>query len=225
MQMNEIISYRDLLKVSVLDNNERFVSLSKTNIMFGYNAHTKSLFDSMGKQIYVREGVLSRLLSANKILQKFNSNYGLYVLEGYRSLQIQTDRFLSRISQIKDYYEDPVDLYEKIHESIAVPSVAGHPTGGAVDVLIWDKEKDLFLDFGSEIYDFSNNMYLFETPGLTAKQKENREILRSVLTKAEFYSYDGEYWHFSYGDREWAVGKGRNQAIYDQVLMKRVIGV
>jgi len=37
------------------------------------------------------------------------------------------------------------------------------------------------------------------------------------MVEAGFAPFTGEWWHFSYGDREWAAIWGRDAAIYEQL--------
>ena len=113
-------------------------------------------------------------------------------------------------------------MYEYIHEKIAVPSVSGHPTGGAVDAAIYDSSKNEILDFGCEILDFSTNRCYYEADAISEKAKENRKLLRSMMMNAGFAPYDGEWWHFSYGDKEWAFYYNKEKALYNQVNASRV---
>ena len=34
--------------------------------------------------------------------------------------------------------------------------------------------------------------------------RKNRRLLYHVMSAAGFVNYDGEWWHYSYGDRQWA---------------------
>ena len=34
--------------------------------------------------------------------------------------------------------------------------------------------------------------------------------------------YDGEWWHFSYGDKEWAFYYKKEEALYDQIDAEKV---
>ena len=36
------------------------------------------------------------------------------------------------------------------------------------------------------------------------------------MNDAEFLSYPGEWWHFSYGDQEWAANKGKEAALFGE---------
>lgn len=78
------------------------------------------------------------------------------------------------------------------------------------------------LDFGSEIYDYTKILYPTFTKGISKNAKQNRMMLRNVMIKAGFAPYDGEWWHFSYGDREWAYYYRKKYAIYKQLSVQEV---
>ena len=46
---------------------------------------------------------------------------------------------------------------------------------------------------------------------------KNRMLLRAVMMSAGFAPFVGEWWHFSYGDKEWAKYVGNEVAPYDQL--------
>lgn len=113
-------------------------------------------------------------------------------------------------------------LDEEVHRLIAVPSVAGHPTGGAVDVVIVDKNSNTPIDFGSKIYDFkTKDCYTF-SPYISEEAKKNRMLLRNAMMSQGFAPFDGEWWHFSYGDKEWAFYYKKDGAIYTQKQLSEV---
>jgi D-alanyl-D-alanine dipeptidase len=94
--------------------------------------------------------------------------------------------------------------------------VSGHPTGGAVDIILVDKQKS-DLDFGSSLYDLSSPLCHYFALGITKVAKQNRQLLRTIMMSVGFAPFDGEWWHFSYGDKEWAYYYKKPYAIYDQV--------
>ena len=108
------------------------------------------------------------------------------------------------------------ELFEAVHKLIAVPEIAGHPTGGAIDVTI--QVGDVRLDMGTDIADFSDVEKIPTFSNIiTEEQKRNRSLLRQLLMEVGFAPYDGEWWHFSYGDREWAYYYKQPYAIYEQI--------
>lgn len=62
----------------------------------------------------------------------------LMVVEGYRSPEYQERYYLQEFClQSRAHPELELEqLMEHIHQFIALPSVAGHPTGGAVDLTL-----------------------------------------------------------------------------------------
>ena len=44
--------------------------------------------------------------------------------------------------------------------------------------------------------------------------KQNRKMLYDVMAEQGFINYPTEWWHFSYGDRYWALLTGADHAIY-----------
>lgn len=222
-----MVKYRDLLKVKVKENKEPFVIIDQEIIRSGYFKQMSDMKKFLKNKIYVRKTVFQKLIKAQKQLEKINPSFFLYVCYGYRSPEIQKKLFLKQLRKISQspFFPNPQELYEEIHQYIAVPTVAGHPTGGALDLLILNIKQQKFLDFGSEIYDFSTKKgYTFFTrTGVSGTAKNNRLLLRKIMIKNGFAPYDGEWWHFSYGDKEWAYYYKKSYTLYKQIPLNRVI--
>jgi D-alanyl-D-alanine dipeptidase len=62
-------------------------------------------------------------------------------------------------------------------------------------------EKGIPLDFGTPMHALEKNSYVF-SPFISDKATLNRKLLRHIMQSSGFAPYDGEWWHFSYGDRE-----------------------
>lgn len=209
----QMVKYRDLLTIEARECDEPLVPLD--NIPNEYLSIMSDMKKLFGNKIIVRKSVYDRLIKAQFILKDNNKNYSLFVTYGYRTPEIQTKRFLKRLKTIStQFYPSALDLYEAIHRSVAVPTVAGHPTGGAVDIYIIDTSTNLSLDFGSEIYDYSTKKYYVFSQDISNKQKMNRDLLRSLMMKVGFAPYDGEWWHYSYGDKEWAFYYKKKSSLY-----------
>ena len=210
--------YRDLVGVPVADGGEPMVILNPAVIKNGYPPEMSDMAKALEGKIVVRKTVYQMLRDVQKQISEKNNNYSLYVTYGYRSLEIQTTKFRTIVSTIakKRFFVNPIDLYEDVHRFIAVPTVAGHPTGGAVDITIVDKSGKC-IDFGSPLYDFSSKDCYVYALNITKKALRNRLLLRACMIDAGFAPFDGEWWHFSYGDREWAYYYKKPKAIYNQV--------
>jgi len=91
-----------------------------------------------------------------------------------------------------------------------------HLSGGAVDLtLTFD---GLPLSMGTEFDDFRENAHSnhYERENLCADDlviRDNRRLLHGALRAVGFTNYESEWWHFDFGDRNWAAATG-NAPIY-----------
>jgi len=220
----KFVTYSDLINIPVKESNEpfQFLPLHGKSVIGKY----VNLFDMKKKfpKIPVRLTVAKKLKKADQKLKKNYPHYQLVVTYGYRSPAIQKQYFKQEISKIASNknYQLSRKILEKVHEKIAVPDVAGHPTGGAIDIILYDMKSASFLDFGSKIYDFKPEHAYAESPTIKGKARKNRQLLRSILMNEQFAPYNGEWWHFSYGDKEWAFYYKKEFAIYDQIRYKDI---
>lgn len=214
---NKMIRYKDLAPIPVRENSDPIVPINPAEFPFGYMPEMSDMERTLGKTIFVRKAVNDRLLKAQMNLQAKAPYLSLFITYGYRSIEVQTLRFIQLFNDIDlPYFENPADLYEEMHRYVAVPSVAGHTTGGAVDIKIKDISTDKFIDFGSKQYDFtSKDCYVF-SPSVSRIAMKNRILLRQIMVDTGFAPFDGEWWHFSYGDKEWAFYYNKPNAIYEQ---------
>jgi zinc D-Ala-D-Ala dipeptidase len=199
-----VVKYKNLVNINVVDNGEKLVKFQNNFLL--------------------RQTVIKKLNQVELHLQLINPNYTIRVLSGFRNMSKQIKMFKKQLSLIsqKRFYQNSIDLYEKVHQYIAVPSVAGHPTGGAIDLLIINKETKKPIEFGSNYLDFDNPNIKYSSPSISNLAKQNRKLLRQIMMQNEFAPYDGEWWHFSYGDKEWAFYYKKESAIYNQLLNVKI---
>lgn len=210
------VQYSDLINIDTKNSEEIFVEITTLWLYWWYLKSFKIDNSLLWNKIYVRKRVWEMLLLANNNLKKHWSS--LFVTFGYRSLKIQTERFQQRLQQIakEKFYPNSIDLYEQVHKNIAVPTVAWHPTWWAVDVTLIDQNGNM-LDMGAPMYDYSKPWYETFASWISDEAKQNRMILREAMIQTWFAPFDGEYWHFSYGDKEWAFYYKKPYALYNQV--------
>lgn len=219
---NSMVKYRDLVGITVQENGEPFVLLpTNSNQVIGQYLSLKDM-QAVFPQVPIRLTVKKKLDQANTHLQKKYPYLQLIVSYGYRSSEIQNKYFFDQKKKLEICGVPAEKIYEEVHRFVAVPSVAGHPTGGAVDVLIWDSDKRKFLDFGTTIFDFSSKDMYALSPYISEETKTNRLLLRNILIEVGFAPFDGEWWHFSYGDKEWAYYYKQPNAIYEQMNLSEV---
>lgn len=222
----KIATYQDMASIPVKENNEFFIPVDyyNTTIQFG-TGYTKSpegaTVDSFVGKIMVRKTVAEKLAQANALLKKFDARHVLYVSYGYRSLETQTKKFNEEYA--KSDITDSNERREDVHKRIASPDVAGHPTGGAVDVTIRNSITGEYFDMGCEISEFEKGNYSYYSENVTTMEGGNRGILQNCMVAVGFFPYYGEWWHFGYGDREWAFFYNKPFAIYSQKKREEVL--
>lgn len=96
----------------------------------------------------------------------------------------------------------PLDVQKKMWEIIPNPIYVANPAkgsihnkGGAVDISLVDfsgKE----LDMGTK-FDFFGKEASHNYLKLSNKILENRKLLKSVMIKTKFNSFDSEWWHYN----------------------------
>lgn len=214
---DKFLTYKEMAAKPVEDNGDPMIPIGdefegKLSVMENYKPYT-------GDDIYVRSQLIPMLVQAQKELKAINPDYDLDIFCGYRPMDIQEENFEKIRKLVLE--EEPTlegdELKEKIHRFSAAPEVAGHPTGGAVDVQIATPNGP--LDVGTDIHTYSKDTYTF-SPFISREAWHNRQILRACMVKSGFAPFDGEWWHFSYGDREWAAYYNKPNALYDQLRFK-----
>ncbi len=215
MKKQKIAGYKDLKYLKTRDNGENFVMVNyyDSGILYKYiKGFQKDCF-------LVRQTVARKLAQANEVLQKNYKDSCLLVTYGYRDINTQKRYFKKERNRLKRIYPDLSEetLTEKVHQNIAVPEVAGHPTGGAVDLTIYSRTRKEKWDMGSDIMDFLNGSNFTFSSNISTEQQRNRFYLRDLMMAQGFAPFYLEWWHFCYGDKEWAWFYDREEAIYGQV--------
>lgn len=214
-------TYSDYADIPIVPCNEPLVAIPDSD-----NLQARQIVEYMkpytGDKVFVREGLLRKLTHAAELLSAENSHLMLDVVYGYRAPAVQQQRF----SEVKK------ELFEKYgyvgealtiaaHRLVSVPEVAGHPAGAAVDLQIFDSRNQKPLDFGTKIWEFKPDSYV-HSPFISPEARKNRDLLQQVMTSAKIAPFDGEWWHFSDGDREAALHFQQLFAIYKQVEFRSV---
>ncbi|MEZ4755041.1 MAG: M15 family metallopeptidase [Bdellovibrionota bacterium] len=213
----KIATISDLESILIVENGEPLVKLTPSDFL-DPSYEREDMVSFTGHNILVRYSVAKMLNTAAVYLNSKLPDSKLKIAYGYRHPIVQKKYFNERIKEIK--LKSPglntLELKEEAHKYTADPIIAGHPTGGAVDVNILIN--DIPIDMGGQISDFKDkNIIRTFSDNINKTQRYNRLLLREVMLSQGFAPYDGEWWHFSYGDREWAFYYNKSVAIYDQI--------
>ncbi|MFG2476309.1 M15 family metallopeptidase [Streptomyces fagopyri] len=170
--------------------------------------------DEAGTYGRVRIGVFERLCSASETLP---DGVRFLVIEGHRSSTEQARRFTLYEDRLRHSgITDPVDLRRQAGAFVSPVEVAPHCTGAALDLTLIDAD-GVELDMGGAVngHRTGDEKYCpLNASGLSDQARHNRNLLARAMGGAGFVNYPTEWWHWSYGDRYWALISKADSAIY-----------
>jgi D-alanyl-D-alanine dipeptidase len=165
----------------------------------------------------IRKSVLEKL---QRVVENLPAGFKLMLIEGYRSVEAQKlswDRKVEKLrAEHSEWTEEQIEAQVRL--VVAKPNpLANHNCGGAVDVtlLLNDEEIDMGTPYpnealGSEWY----KKFPMLSLEITEEQRKHREILRTAMETEDFVWYPGEWWHYCWGDRMWAVYSNQTKCFY-----------
>ena len=175
---------------------------------------------------YLRQGLpgeavcLTRETVARKLVQaadKLPEGYGIYIFDSLRSLTVQKalyDQF-REVAAKEHPGLAPQELDEIIDEFVALPvkrldRPSPHATGGAVDLTLTRDGQP--LDMGTAFDDFTPLAHTGalekDCPPELEAARQNRRLLYHLMASVGLVNYSSEWWHFAYGERQWAAQTG-----------------
>src|SRR5690606_19884181 len=112
-------------------------------------------------------------------------------------------------AQVDSAYPDapPGERHRLVSRFVAPLAVAPHVAGAAVDLTLVD-DRGLDLDMGTYIDatpEESRGRCYLDSPDVSAEVRDRRALLARVLAGVGLVNYPTEWWHWSYGDRYWAL--------------------
>ncbi|MDQ1050512.1 M15 family metallopeptidase [Streptomyces sp. V4I2] len=183
--------------------------------------------DSRGAEVHLRRGVLDRLLRAQTLLPE---DLRLLFVEGYRPPALQRSYFEQYADELRadhpDWPADRILPHSRLRSSggtpmaasryVSPPEIAPHTAGAAVDLTLADtrgRELDLGTPMNASPEESAGACYT-AADGITDEARANRAVLGGALSAAGLVNYPTEWWHWSYGDRYWALATGAPAALY-----------
>nr|WP_248842753.1 M15 family metallopeptidase [Lysobacter antibioticus] len=97
----------------------------------------------------------------------------------------------------KPQYYPNLDKRDLLGDYISPTS--GHSRGATVDLSLLELREDRFepMDMGTP-FDFFDETAHTASPNVSARQRSNRELLRSAMRREGFENYPLEWWHYTY---------------------------
>ncbi|MBB5795315.1 D-alanyl-D-alanine dipeptidase [Streptomyces caelestis] len=99
---------------------------------------------------------------------------------------------------------------------VSPPEIAPHSAGAAVDLTLADadgRELDMGTRMNATPEESAGACYT-QADNISHQARSNRDVLGTALGAAGLVNYPTEWWHWSYGDRYWALTTGADAACY-----------
>jgi D-alanyl-D-alanine dipeptidase len=212
--VSEIILMSDpkVAAVPVVECGERLVNVRRESPLL---VDDRKRRDSADAFAYLREGALTRLLSAEASLPQ---GVRLLFVEGYRPPFLQRRYFEEYAAKLRADRPDwsAWEVRSAASSFVSPPEIAPHSAGAAVDLTLGDadgRELDLGTRLNATPEESAGACYT-QAANITDEALALRRILGSALTAAGLVNYPTEWWHWSYGDRYWALMTGTATAYY-----------
>jgi D-alanyl-D-alanine dipeptidase len=143
--------------------------------------------------------------------------YRMMIYETYRAFARQEALWAETMGKMKALRPDldEESLFRLCENFAACPYDgigSGHMCACAVDLTLCDENGNEFF-MGTQMHEM-NEKTRTETAGLTPEEARLRGVLRKAMEDAGLANYPAEWWHFSYGDHQWAWLTGRKEAYY-----------
>ncbi|MBO2445477.1 M15 family metallopeptidase [Actinomadura barringtoniae] len=171
--------------------------------------------DDSGSYFLLRKGVVERLKRAEEALP---AGLRLMIVEGHRSPALQRRYFEGYAAELRagrpEWSED--EVHSKASRYVSPPDIAPHTAGAAVDLTLAGpdgRELDLGTPMNASPEDSAGACYT-GAENISDLARDHRETLKAALVAAGLVNYPTEWWHWSFGDRYWALTVGADCAYY-----------
>lgn len=166
-------------------------------------------------KVYLRETVAKQLETATTFLP---NNLQFVIRAGHRPIEVQTkilnDCMENYIMDNPSASKEEALKHARTYVSDPSISLPPHVCGAAIDLELRNLNTNELLDFGSPINEDDEISYL-HYQNLEQEQIDNRMMLLEIMLSADFASLYSEWWHFSYGDQNWAWFYKKENSLFD----------
>lgn len=224
-------SWDESRKKKIEECNEKLVpmGLAPDKILVSSQYYIQNIEGALSES-YARETVYQKLVEATNLLP---FGYRFVILDCWRPLKVQRSLFDYLKDELKKTYPSlsEEEITNKTLTYVALPTKdvtkpSPHNTGGAVDLTLAD-ENGILLNMGTDFDDTTlkaSTTYFEEqlANGIKLNSKElealkNRRLLFHIMSSVGFSNYLDEWWHFDYGDQNWAWMSKSEHAIYGKI--------
>lgn len=178
------INSEELLINKTIVNDTAFVNLKEYSTDFVYDMKYATSDNFLKSKVYDCAECYLRFKTVKALIEANNN----FIKKGYKI-------------KLFDCYR-PLDIQKKMWEIIPNPIYVANPSkgsihnrGGAIDITLVDKNGKE-LDMGTA-FDYFGKESGHDYPNFSSKIKQNRALLKRIMTADKFNSFDSEWWHYN----------------------------
>lgn len=203
--------------IPICEGGEPLVRLADSARMRVDSAYFRMGVEGADEAVFVRQSVSRMLYDA---AQKLPEHLGLAVLDGWRPAVVQ--RALRRQIRAEIVRQHPTlpetEVTQLLNQFAADPETPDfhlpHQTGGSVDVTLFDRRNGAVLDMGGAFDEPGEVSYSLAYENTTHPACAHRRILIHTMLQTGFTNLPTEWWHFDFGNQNWAFFSDATQAQY-----------
>jgi D-alanyl-D-alanine dipeptidase len=204
--------------MNVVESHEPMIDLVTAYPELTFDHERLHVQKESSSPFFARASIGEKLIHAQSLLP---SGLKLLIKECYRPMWVQKAFWEGYFTflQKKFPHWSLQEVYNECSKLSAPLEVAPHTTGGAVDLTLIDSSGN-WLEMGTEFNATpieTNNATYTNAENISDLAKFNRMRLVDVMRKAGFVNYPTEWWHWSYGDKYWALMSGFPNALYSSI--------
>ncbi len=218
--------YRKASTVVVHESGEPLLDVEAAGLLAVPVYHLNGWSES--ERLYARRGVVERLLHLeHTVLRPLGVRW--LVWDAWRSRATQCAIYQHYWREMSAHHPEltPTQLHERVQDFVTLPVrtdyAPPHTTGGAVDLGLWDVERDVCVELGADFDEFTPRAALraFDAPGTDEQIRRWRQVMFEALDAAGFSHDENEYFHKDFGNQRWAAARAEHTARYGEVVHVR----
>lgn len=213
------IDTEDIYTIPIIDDGSALYAVTDRPFLRVRAAYYEQKIKGAIATCFLRPEVLSRLERVAHDIER-QTGWHMLILDGWRPTAVQQELYEDIFRAICKKYpqESEAQHHHRTLEFVALPSKnplrpSPHLTGGSVDVALCDADGKL-IDMGSGFDEPTTRSYTDAYEHQAGPIRERRRLLYEAMIKEGFTNLPTEWWHYDFGNQNWAYFSGNAQAIY-----------
>jgi D-alanyl-D-alanine dipeptidase len=201
---------RRMMEYPVVESREPLVSIETAAAHAGVEVQFSltPIVDEVPRIFEVREGLIEPLLAAAREMNE--RGWVMRIEDAFRTAEMQRglalkpsvfDLILERAARETGNAEPELEVVQRRVATLVAnwPKVAGHMSGCAVDIAVFQRDARTELNRGGPYLEMSELTPMW-SPFVSMQALHNRAEITAIMERHGFAAYPSEFWHYSQGD-------------------------